>query len=292
MQRLASVLLPLLMPLLAQSKPLITPATPLPGAGPSATTESVIKPEPGSSAAIREPGMARKAEPSQSAKPVSPKALNKSLAIAPSEPTPGLYLSRTDGPADLPSGYRFQGLLPPGEAARVTSKAGTPPGRVTAKDAAQRNASASTASLAAGHAHPTAVARVNAARESEKHAKLSDAAQAADPCSRMQSGTLVVRTGQADSRCSGAEFRATLSRQLKAAMADIDASAPGAGRAGMVSATSQRVPSWNHVTITSPPSNRSVMARAPGEDNLRRLNSRVSWPEQYQSRMAEIRTAE
>jgi hypothetical protein len=58
----------------------------------------------------------------------------------------------------------------------------------------------------------------------------------------------------------------------------------------LVSATSQRSPAWRHVTITSPPSNMSVVARAPGEDNLRRLNSRSSWADQYQARMAEIRT--
>jgi len=286
------MLLPLLMPLLAHAKPLITPATPLPGTAPSATSESVIKPEPESSATQREPGMVRKAEPTPSLKPVTPKAPGKSSAMAPSAATPGLYLSGVDDPADLLSGYRFRGLLPPNAAATVVSKAGAKPSRAPASRSAQRDVPVSLASAPGGRARGAAVAKVSASRASAQKAASSEGLQSGDACSRMDGGTLVIRTGQGDSPCSGAEFRTQVSRQLKAAMADIDASAPGTGSAGVVSTTSQRFPSWHHITITSPPPHRSVIARAPGEDNLRRLNSRSSWADQYQSRMAEIRTGQ
>ena len=289
-QRLVAVLLSMLMPLLANAKPLITPATPLSGTGPSSATEPVIKPEPESAVTARQPGMARKAESVQTLKPDAPKAPHRSIALVPPAATPGLYLSGTADPGGLLSAYRLRGLLPPSMVTTELSKAGTTPNRAPASRAAPRDSSASTASAPAGKATSHADANGAVSRASRQRPAPSEASQAADACSRMQDGTLVIRTGQSDSRCSGAEFRAQLSRQLKSAMADIDASSPGAGGAGMVSATSQHFPAWRHVTITSPPSNMSVEARAPGEDNLRRLNSRSSWADQYQARMAEIRT--
>lgn len=289
-RRLVSVVLSLLMPLLTHAKPLITPATPLSGTGPSSTTESAIKSEPESAVTAREPGMVGKAEPARTPKPDAPKAARRPLAVAPSAATPGLYLSGTADPGGLMSAYRLRGLLPPSLVATELPKAGAIPIRAPASRVALRDSSAGIASAPAGQAPLRTDANGGVSRASRQRPAPSEASQAADPCSRMQGGTLVIRTGQADSRCSGAEFRAQLSRQLKSAMAEIDESSPGAGSAGMVSATSQRFPSWHHATITSPPPNMSVMARAPGEDNLRRLNSRSSWANQYQARMAEIRT--
>ena len=289
-RQLVAVLLSMLMPMLAHAKPLITPATPLPGTGPSTTTEPVIKPEPDSTVNAREPGIVRKTEPARTLKPDAPKAQHSSLAVAPSAATPGLYLSGTADPGRLPSAYRLRGLLPPGTVTTELSKTGAAPTRASASRAALRDSSAGIASAPAGQAPLRADANGGVPRASRQRGAASEASQAADACSRMQDGTLVIRTGQADSRCSGAEFRAQLSRQLKSAMADIDASPPEAVSAGMVSGTSQRFPAWRHVTITAPPPSMSVVARAPGEDNLRRLNSRSSWAEQYQARMTEIRT--
>jgi hypothetical protein len=267
-----SVLLPLLIPLLAHAKPLITPASPLPGTTSSAPTESVIKSDPASAATALDPGSVRKAEPSRSLKHAAPKASDKSLSIAPSGAMPGLYLSSIDEPGALLPGYRFKGLLPPSPAARVVSKAG-----------------GTTHPAPSSQALAPADAKLNVSRVYRRKTAPSEALQAGDPCIRTHSGTLVIRTGQPDSPCSGAEFRAQVTRQLKAAMADIDASATGAGSAGLASPASRPLPYWHHVTITSPPPGMSVMARAPGEDNLRRLNSRASWADQYQTRMADIR---
>ena len=258
------VLLPLLMPVLAHAKPLITPASPLPVTAPSAPTESVIKPDQEPGASVRDPGIVRKAEPPRSLKQAAPRAPDKSLAVAPSAATPGLYLSSIGDPGDLLPGYRFKGLLPPSPAARVASKAGATPNTSTS-------------------------AKLNISRVSRQRAAPSEGLQAHDPCIRTNNGTLVIRTGQPNSPCSGAEFRAQVTRQLKAAMADIDASAPGAGSAGLAATTFRPLPDWHHVAVTAPPSGMSVMARAPGEDNLRRLYSRASWADQYQSRMADIR---
>ncbi len=279
-----SVLLPLLMPLLAHAKPLITPATPLSSNPPPAATESPIGPEGQQAAASRETGTIRNGDPSRSLKPVSPKAPDKSLVIAPSAPTPGLYLSGKDEPGDLRSVYRFKGLLPSTSAAGVVARAGAAPAPAPASRRAQRDSPVNIAAVPAARAHSPAVEKASASRVADRSAAPPDGSQTGDSCVRMQDGTLVIRTGRANSPCSGAEFRAQASRQLKAAMAEIDAPTPRAGGAGVASPSA-----WHHVSLTAPPLGMSVIARAPGEDNLRRLNSRMSWAEQYQSRMAEIR---
>jgi hypothetical protein len=278
------VLLPFLLPLLAHAKPLITPATPLTGNPTPATTESLISPEGQQAAATREAGTITKGDPSRSLKPVSPQAPDKSRALAPSAPTPGLYMSGNDEPGGLRSVYRFKGLLPPTSAAGVVAKAGATPAPAPASRQAQRDSRVNLASAPAVRANQGAVEKVSASRVSDQHAAPPDGSQAGDSCVRTQDGSLVIRTGRANSPCSGADFRAQVSRQLKAAMADIDATTPRAGGAAMASPSA-----WHHVSLTAPPLSRAVIARAPGEDNLRRLNSRISWGEQYQSRMAEIR---
>ncbi len=282
-RRLLSVLLPLLMPLLAHAKPLITPATPPPGSPTPATTESLISPE-GQQATAREAGTITKGDPSRSLKPVSPQAPDKSRALAPSAPTPGLYLSGNDEPGGLRSVYRFKGLLPPTSVAGVVAKAVATPAPAPASRQAQRDSRVNLASVPAVRANQRAVEKVSASRVSDQNAAPPDGSQADDSCVRTQDGTLVIRTGRANSPCSGADFRAQMSRQLKAAMADIDATTPRASGAAMASPGA-----WHHVSLTAPPLSMSVIARAPGEDNLRRLNAKTSWVEQYQSRMAEIR---
>ncbi len=80
-----------------------------------------------------------------------------------------------------------------------------------------------------------------------------------------------------------------MTRQLNAAMAEIDAGATDAGSPVMARSRSKPSAAAHHIMLTAPPFGMTLVARAPGEDNLRRLNSRTSWADQYQSRIAEIR---
>jgi len=78
-----------------------------------------------------------------------------------------------------------------------------------------------------------------------------------------------------------------MSQQLKAAMAEIEGGTSDSG--SPVKAMSKSSAASHHDMLTAPPFSMALVARAPGEDNLRRLNSRVTWAEQYQSRISEIR---
>jgi hypothetical protein len=80
-----------------------------------------------------------------------------------------------------------------------------------------------------------------------------------------------------------------MARQLKAAMAEIDAGAIDAGSPVMATSMSKPSAAARHILRTAPPVNMSLTARPPGEDNLRRLSLRATWAEQYQSRMTEVR---
>jgi len=80
-----------------------------------------------------------------------------------------------------------------------------------------------------------------------------------------------------------------MSQQLKAAMAEIDGGTSDSGSPVKVMAISKSSAASHHDMLTAPPFSMALVARAPGEDNLRRLNSRVSWAEQYQYRISEIR---
>ena len=269
-QRLKSMFL-LMMPLLSHAEPLITPATPLSNKA-SVPIESATTSD---AQAIAPPGEASRvnaAGPSRAVKPASPRSAGKAPDGAASRATPGLYLSRVDDQDELRSRFRFAGLLRDAFAQADPS--------VPADSKAPAKAQVPPHSKRLGHAQ-------SGATRVPRPASTTETAQASDPCLRTHGGTLVIRTGQADGPCSGAEFRARMSRQLKAAMAEIDSGASDAGSA--VRVTPKRSAGAHHAMLTAPPFSMALVARAPGEDNLRRLNSRVTWAEQYQSRISEIR---
>ena len=263
-RRLMSMLL-LMMPLLSHAEPLITPATPLRGKASAAPLESAGTPDAKAAAMAGEAGEVKAAEPPRAVKPASPGSPIKMPDSAQSDPTPGLYLSRIEDKNERRLRFRFAGLLPAADGdARAVSKAES-------------------------KAHGPSRATVSASHATRHRTATPDTAQAGDPCLRAHNGTLVIRTGQANGPCSGAEFRARMTRQLKAAMAEIDAGATDAGRPVMATSMSKPSAAAHHIMLTAPPFSMTLVARAPGEDNLRRLNSRASWADQYQSRIAEIR---
>ena len=265
-QRLISMLV-LLLPLLSHAEPLITPATPLPGKALAAPSDAAIKGDAQGAATAGEPGEVRAAEPSRAVKPASPRSPIKAPDTSASAATPGLYLSRVEDKNELRLRFRFAGLVP--------------------DVLAQAESRAQAAGQVRSHAKPHGHAHGNAQRATRQASATADTAQSSDPCLRTHSGTRVIRTGQASGPCSGAEFRARMSHQLKAAMAEIDAGASDAG--SPVKAMSKSSAAARHISLTAPPFTMTLIARAPGEDNLRRLNSRSGWADQYQSRMAEIR---
>ena len=255
----------------ALAAPLITPATPVEGKALPAPLDPASKSDAQATATAGEAGEVKAAAPSRAVKPALPRSPINVPGIAESAPTPGLYLSRTDDKNDLRLRFRFAGLLPKAE-----SK--TEP-KIEPKIEPKAE------SRAHAHSH----AKLSASHPTRHSAAQAETAQSSDPCLRTQSGTLVIRTGQANGPCSGAEFRAQMTRQLKAAMAEIDAGATEAGSPVMAASRSKPSAAAHHIMLTAPPFGMTLVARAPGEDNLRRLNSRASWADQYQSRIAEIR---
>jgi hypothetical protein len=255
----------------ALAAPLITPATPVEGKALPAPLDPASKSDAQATATAGEAGEVKAAAPSRAVKPALPRSPINVPGIAESAPTPGLYLSRTDDKNDLRLRFRFAGLLPKAE-----SK--TEP-KIEPKIEPKAE------SRAHAHSH----AKLSASHPTRHSAAQAETAQSSDPCLRTQSGTLVIRTGQANGPCSGAEFRAQMTRQLKAAMDEIDAGATEAGSPVMAASRSKPSAAAHHIMLTAPPFGMTLVARAPGEDNLRRLNSRASWADQYQSRIAEIR---
>lgn len=291
-QRLISMLLlalwlcPLL-PLFAHAGPLITPATPLRGkaAAAAAPSDAESKGEPQAAGVAGEAADVKAADvkaagSSRAVKPASPRPPSNAPDSGGSAVTPGLYLSRTEDRNQQPSRYRLAGLLPDAFTHAES--------RARAIAEAQANAQAHAHAKPPGHAdvkHPHAdVQRMN-----RQATAATRTAQADDPCLRTHSGTLVIRTGQANSRCSGAEFRAQMTRELKAAMAEIDAGAVNAGSPVMATSMSKPSAAARHIMVTAPPLSMTLSARTPGEDTLRRLSSRANWAEQYQFRMTEVR---
>ncbi len=265
-QRLVSILL-MMMPLLSHAAPLITPATPVQGKALPAPLDPASKSDAQAAAPAGDAADVKAAAPSREIKPTLPRSPIKVPRIAESAPTPGLYLSRTDDKNDLRLRFRFAGLLAMAEP-KIEPK-------IEPKAESRAHAHSH---VKLGASHPT--------RHKTEHA---ETAQSSDPCLRTQGGTLVIRTGQANGPCSGAEFRAQMTRQLNAAMAEIDAGATDAGSPVMARSRSKPSAAAHHIMLTAPPFGMTLVARAPGEDNLRRLNSRTSWADQYQSRIAEIR---
>jgi len=259
----------LLLPLLSHAEPLITPATPLRGKALAAPSDSAIKGDAQSAATAGESGDVKAAEPSRAVRPASPRSPIKAPDTSASAATPGLYLSRVEDKNELRLRFRFAGLVP--------------------DVLAQAESRAHAAGQVSAHAKPHGHARVNAQRTTRQAGATTDTVQSSDPCLRTHSGTLVIRTGQASGSCSGAEFRARMSQQLKAAMAEIDGGTSDSGSPVKVMAISKSSAASHHDMLTAPPFSMALVARAPGEDNLRRLNSRVTWAEQYQSRISEIR---
>ena len=275
----------LLLPLFAHAGPLITPATPLRGKAAAEPSDAASKGEAQAAGVAGEAADVKAADvkaagPSRAVKPASPRPPSNAPDGGGSAVTPGLYLSRTEDRNQQPSRYRLAGLLPDAFTHAES--------RARAIAEAQANAQAHAHAKPPGHAdvkHPHAgVQRMN-----RQATAATRTAQADDPCLRTHSGTLVIRTGQANSRCSGAEFRAQMTRELKAAMAEIDAGAVNAGSPVMATSMSKPSAAARHIMVTAPPLSMTLSARTPGEDTLRRLSSRANWAEQYQFRMTEVR---
>jgi hypothetical protein len=265
----------LVLPLLSHAAPLITPATPVEGKALPAPLDPASKSDAQATATAGEAGEVKAAAPSRAVKPALPRSPINVPGIAESAPTPGLYLSRTDDKNDLRLRFRFAGLLPKAESKTEPKTEPKIEPKIEPKAESRSHA----------HSH----AKLSASHPTRHSAAQAETAQSSDPCLRTQSGTLVIRTGQANGPCSGAEFRAQMTRQLKAAMAEIDAGATEAGSPVMAASRSKPSAAAHHIMLTAPPFGMTLVARAPGEDNLRRLNSRASWADQYQSRIAEIR---
>jgi hypothetical protein len=309
-QRLRSMLLMalLLLPLVAHAGPLITPATPLRGkaAAAAAPSDAASKGEAQAAGVAGEAADVKAADvkaadvKAADVKAADVKAAGSSRAVRPASPrqphnvpgsgesaaTPGLYLSRIEDRNQQPLRYRLAGILPDAFTLAESRARATFKSRATSEARANAQANA--------HAKPHEQAdvqhpHVGGQRMTRPATATTRTAQSGDPCLRTHSGTLVIRTGQANSACSGVEFRAQMTRQLKAAMAEIDAGAVNAGSPVMATSMSKPSTAARHIMLTAPPLNMTLSARTPGEDTLRRLSSRANWAEQYQFRMTEVR---